>query len=208
VNKDKPVVYIIDDDASVREALDGLFRSLKLHVETFGTTEEFLQFKQLDAPGCIVLDVRLPGLNGLDFQGELTRLNIDLPVVFITGHGDVPMSVRAIKAGAVEFLTKPFRYQDLIDAIYIGIERDQLRRQALAAFQEVHGRFALLTRRERQVMQEVVSGRPNKQIAAGLKLSEFTVKVHRGHVMHKMKARSLVDLVRMADKLHGSAKTT
>jgi FixJ family two-component response regulator len=148
-----------------------------------------------------VLDVRLPGLNGLDFQDELVESNVDLPVVFITGHGDVAMSVRAIKAGAVDFLMKPFRHQDLIDAIYSAIERHRLRRKAEATALELSNRFALLTSRERQVMLEVVGGRPNKQIAARLKISEFTVKVHRSHLMHKMKARTLVDLVRMADKL-------
>jgi FixJ family two-component response regulator len=185
----------------VREGLDSLFRSIKLAVQTFGTAEEFLRFKRPDAPGCIVLDVRLPGLNGLDFQDELVESNVDLPVVFITGHGDVTMSVRAIKAGAVDFLMKPFRHQDLIDAIYSAIERHRLRRKAEATALELSNRFALLTSRERQVMLEVVGGRPNKQIAARLKISEFTVKVHRSHLMHKMKARTLVDLVRMADKL-------
>lgn len=197
----KPVIFVIDDDAPIREALEGLIRSIQFDVETFGTTEEFLKFKRPDAPGCIILDVRLPGLNGLDFHRALVRSGIDLPVIFITGHGDVPMSVRAIKAGAIEFLTKPFRHQDLIDAIHLGIERDRLRRQTAKTSSEIQARFASLTGREREVMLEVVSGRPNKQIAAGLKLSEFTVKVHRSHVMHKMKARSLVDLVRMADKI-------
>ena len=207
VNKDKPVVFVIDDDSSVRAALDSLIRSIQLNVQTFGTTEEFLYFKRPDAPGCVVLDVRLPGLSGLDFQREMVKLNIDLPVIFITGHGDVPMSVRAIKAGAIEFLIKPFRDQDLIDAIYTGIERNRSQRQVVATFSEFKRRFHLLTARERQIMLEVVSGRPNKQIAAKLKLSEFTVKVHRGHVMHKMKAKSLVDLVRMADELQNFPKT-
>jgi len=207
VNNDKPIVFVIDDDPHIREALDGLIRSIQLNVHTFGTTEEFLNFKRPDVPGCIVLDVRLPGLNGLDFKHDLEKLNIVLPIIFITGHGDVPMSVRAIKAGAIEFLTKPFRHQDLVDAIYIGIERDRCRRQAMSTVSELQRRFILLTVRERQIMQKVVSGGPNKQIAAELKLSEFTVKVHRSHVMHKMQARSLVDLVRMADKLHDRAKT-
>jgi FixJ family two-component response regulator len=199
----KPVIFVIDDDVPIREALEGLIRSIQFGVETFGTADEFLKFKRPDAPGCIILDVRLPGLNGLDFHRALVKSNIDLPVIFITGHGDVPMSVRAIKAGAIEFLTKPFRDQDLIDAIHLGIERDRLRRHAAKVFLELQARFVLLTGREREIMLEVVSGRPNKQIAAGLKLSEFTVKVHRSHVMHKMKARSLVDLVRMADKIQG-----
>ena len=201
MNEVGPIVFVVDDDPSVREGLDSLFRSIKLAVQTFGTAEEFLRFKRPDGPGCIVLDVRLPGLNGLDFQDELVESNVDLPVVFITGHGDVTMSVRAIKAGAVDFLMKPFRHQDLIDAIYSAIERHRLRRKAEATALELSNRFALLTSRERQVMLEVVGGRPNKQIAARLKISEFTVKVHRSHLMHKMKARTLVDLVRMADKL-------
>jgi FixJ family two-component response regulator len=207
VGKDKPVVFVVDDDPHIREALDGLIRSIQLNVQTFGTTEEFQNFKRPDAPGCIVLDIRLPGLNGLDFQRVLEKSNIDLPIIFITGHGDVPMSVRAIKAGAIEFLTKPFRHQDLVDAIHVGIERDRSRRQAMATIAELQRRFVLLTARERQIMQKVVSGGPNKKIAAELKLSEFTVKVHRSHVMHKMKAKSLVDLVRMADKLQDCAKT-
>ena len=201
MNEVGPIVFVVDDDPSVREGLDSLFRSIKLAVQTFGTAEEFLRFKRPDAPGCIVLDVRLPGLNGLDFQDELVESNVDLPIVFITGHGDVTMSVRAIKAGAVDFLMKPFRHQDLIDAIYSAIDRHRLRRKAEATALELSNRFALLTSRERQVMLEVVGGRPNKQIAARLKISEFTVKVHRSHLMHKMKAKTLVDLVRMADKL-------
>jgi FixJ family two-component response regulator len=207
VNTDKPVVFVIDDDPYVREALDGLIRSIRLDVQTFGTTEEFLNFKRPDAPGCIVLDIRLPGLNGLDFQRDLQKLNIDLPIIFISGHGDIPMSVRAIKAGAIEFLTKPFRHQDLVDALHIGIERDRFRRQAMVTFSELQRRFALLTVRERQIMRKVIGGGPNKQIAAELKISEFTVQVHRSHVMHKMKAKSLVDLVRMDDKLQDFTKT-
>ena len=203
----KPVVFVIDDSPSVRDALDSLIRSVHLNVQSFGSIEEFLQFKRPDAPGCIVLDVRLPGLSGLDFQREMAKSNIDLPIIFITGHGDVPMSVRAIKAGAIEFLTKPFRDQDLLDAIYLGIERDRSRRQASAIVAVLRGHFASLTARERQVMLQVASGRPNKQIAAELKLSEVTVKVHRRHVMRKMKAKSLADLVRMADKLSDSAET-
>ena len=194
-------VFVVDDDESMREALRSLFRSVKLKVETFGSTADFLRSKLADVASCLVLDVRLPGLNGLDFQDELVESNVDLPVVFITGHGDVTMSVRAIKAGAVDFLMKPFRHQDVIDAIYSAIERHRLRRKAEATALELSNRFALLTSRERQVMLEVVGGRPNKQIAARLKISEFTVKVHRSHLMHKMKARTLVDLVRMADKL-------
>ena len=207
MSENKPVVFVIDDSPSVRDALDSLIRSVHLNVQAFGSIEEFLQFKRPDAPGCIVLDVRLPGLSGLDFQREMAKSNIDLPVIFITGHGDVPMSVRAIKAGAIEFLTKPFRDQDLLDAIYLGIERDRSRRQASAVVAVLRGHFASLTARERQVMLQVASGRPNKQIAAELKLSEVTVKVHRRHVMQKMKAKSLANLVRMADKLSDSPET-
>ena len=206
-HKDRPVVFVIDDDPYIRDALDGLVRSIHLNVQTFGTTAEFLNFKRPDAPGCIVLDIRLPGLNGLDFHSDLKKFNVNLPVIFITGHGDVPMSVRAIKAGAIEFLTKPFRHQDLVDAIYNGIERDRSRRQMLATISELQRRFVLLTTRERQIMQKIVGGGPNKQIAADLRLSEFTVKVHRSHVMHKMKAKSLVDLVRMSDKLQDCTKS-
>jgi FixJ family two-component response regulator len=206
-SNDQAVVFVIDDDPHIREALDSLIRSIRLNVQTFASTDEFLNFKRPDAPGCIVLDVRLPGLNGLDFHCHLKKLNFDLPVIFITGHGDVPMSVRAIKAGAIEFLTKPFRHQDLVDAIFAGIERDQCRRRAIAAVSELQRRFILLTGRERQIMQKVVDGGPNKKIAAELKLSEFTVKVHRSHVMQKMKAKSVVDLVRMADKLQAGGKT-
>jgi len=207
VSEDQPVVFVIDDSPSVRDALDSLIRSVHLNVQSFGSTEEFLQFKRPDAPGCIVLDVRLPGLSGLDFHREMAKSNVDLPVIFITGHGDVPMSVRAIKAGAIEFLPKPFRDQDLLDAIYLGIERDRSRRQASAIVAVLRDNFASLTARERQIMLKVASGRPNKQIAVELKLSEVTVKVHRRHVMRKMKAKSLADLVRMADKLSDSAET-
>ncbi|HEX3989004.1 MAG TPA: LuxR C-terminal-related transcriptional regulator, partial [Verrucomicrobiae bacterium] len=161
----------------------------------------FLQAKRPDTPCCLVLDVRLPGRNGLDFQSELLASDINIPVIFITGHGDVPMSVRALKAGAIEFLTKPFRDQDLLDAIHDAIKRDRSQRDAAVIAAELRTRFASLTLREREVMQIVASGRPNKQIAAALKLSEFTVKVHRGRVMRKMKAKSLADLVRMADRL-------
>jgi FixJ family two-component response regulator len=200
-------VFVIDDNPSVREALDGLIRSVHLGVRTFGSTEEFLRFKLPDAPGCLILDVRLPGLSGLDFQHEMTKSDIALPVIFITGHGDVPMSVRALKAGAIEFLPKPFRDQDLLDAIHIGIERDRDRRRRSAVVDALRGQFDKLTSRERQIMLRVTSGRPNKQIAAELKLSEVTVKVHRRHVMHKMRAKSLADLVRMADKLSDNTKT-
>jgi len=207
VSDTTPVVFVIDDSPSVREALDSLIRSVHLGVRTFGSTDEFLQSKRPDAPGCIVLDVRLPGLSGLDFQREMVKSEIDLPVIFITGHGDVPMSVRALKAGAIEFLPKPFRDQDLLDAIHVGLERDRARRQRSMVVAALRGHFDKLTSRERQIMLKVTSGRPNKQIAAELKLSEVTVKVHRRHVMRKMKAKSLADLVRMADKLSGGAET-
>jgi FixJ family two-component response regulator len=207
MSEDKAVVFVIDDDPSVREALDSLIRSIKMEVRTFGTAEEFLHFKRPDTPACIVLDVRLPKINGLDFQHEMAKLKVDLPVIFITGHGDVVMAVRAIKAGAVEFLTKPFRHQDLIDAIYIGIDRDRVRRQAEATYSELRDRFSRLTVRERQILTEVANGQPNKKIAAKLKLSEFTVKVHRSHLMHKLHAKSVVDLVRMADKLQADTQT-
>jgi FixJ family two-component response regulator len=203
---DKPVVFVVDDDSSVREALDSLIRSIGLNAQLFGTTEEFLRAKRPNVPGCLVLDIRLPGLSGLDFQREMAKSNIRIPVIFITGHGDVPMSVRAMKAGAIEFLAKPFRDQDLLDAIHAGIEIDRSWRQTWATVEKLQGYFAALTLREREVMHRVVSGRPNKQIAAELKLSEFTVKVHRAHVMRKMKAKSLADLVRMADKLLASTE--
>lgn len=201
VGDDNPVVFVIDDDPSVRDALDSLIRSVALNVRSFATTEDFLRADRPEAPGCIILDVRLPGRSGLDFQREMAKSNIRLPVIFITGHGDVPMSVKAIKAGAIEFLTKPFRDQDLLDAIQDGIERDRSQRQAAAVAEKLRSRFAGLTSREREIMLRVADGRPNKQIAAQLKLSEFTVKVHRAHVMQKMKAASLAELVRMADRL-------
>jgi FixJ family two-component response regulator len=207
VSENKPVVFVIDDNPAVRDALDSLIRSIHLNVQSFGSTEEFLRAGRPDVPGCIVLDVRLPGLSGLDLQREMAKSNIDLPVIFITGHGDVPMSVRAIKAGAIEFLMKPFRDQDLLDAIYVGIERDRSRRQTAAIVAVLRAHYASLTSRERQIMLRVVTGRPNKQIAAELKLSEVTVKVHRRHVMRKMKAKSLADLVRMADKLQANTET-
>jgi FixJ family two-component response regulator len=196
-----PVVFIVDDDASVREGLDSLFRSIDLKVETFGAAAEFLQRKLPDAPSCLVLDVRLPGLGGLDFQAELAKADIHIPIIFITGHGDIPMTVRAMKAGAVEFLTKPFREQDLLDAVQIALERDRKRRADHKAVHEVRGRFQSLTHREQEVIGFVTAGLMNKQIAAKLGVSEVTVKVHRGSVMKKMGARSLADLVRMADAL-------
>jgi FixJ family two-component response regulator len=201
MTEEQPVVFLIDDDPSVRDALDGLLRSVGLRVQSFGSAQDFLRAKLPDAPACLVLDVRLPGPSGLDFQRDLAESNSLLPIIFITGHGDIPMSVKAMKAGAVEFLTKPFRDQELLDAIQQGIERDRTRRQEAAIVAGLQERYRALTPRERDVMARVVTGRLNKQIAADLDLSEVTVKVHRGQVMRKMLAKSLADLVRMADRL-------
>jgi FixJ family two-component response regulator len=196
-----PTVVVVDDDAAVREALQNLLHSVGLKVQLFGSVQEFLSKKRPDGPSCLVLDVRLPGQSGLDLQDELVKANIHLPVIFITGHGDIPMSVRAMKAGAVEFLTKPFRDQELLDAIQTALERDRARREQEHTVAALRLDFESLTPREREVMAHVVSGRLNKQIAGDLGLSEITVKVHRGNVMRKMHARSLADLVRMADRL-------
>jgi len=196
-----PVVLVVDDDASVREALTELFRSVGLRVETFGSATEFLQSRLPEAPGCLVLDVRLPGLSGLDFQGELAKAGIRIPIIFITGHGDIPMSVKAMKAGAVEFLTKPFREQDMLDAIQVALEKDRARREQDKKVTDLRGLFDSLTNREQEVIGLVTAGLMNKQIAAEIGVSEITVKVHRGNVMRKMGAKSLADLVRMADAL-------
>jgi FixJ family two-component response regulator len=201
MTEEHPVVFLIDDDPSVRDALKSLLRSVGLEVRAFGSAQEFLRSKRPDAPGCLVLDVRLPGPSGLDFQRDLAESNIPLPIIFITGHGDIPMSVKAMKAGAVEFLTKPFRDQELLDAIQQGIEQDRVRHQETAILADLQERYRALTPRERDVMTRVVTGRLNKQIAADLDLSEVTIKVHRGQVMRKMLAKSLAELVRMADKL-------
>lgn len=195
------IVYVVDDDSSVREAIKSLIMSVGLRVETFGTAQEFLKSTRLDAPGCVVLDVRLPGLSGLDLQRELAAHGINLPVIFITGHGDIPMSVRAMKAGALEFLTKPFRDQDLLDAIQQALERDRSARQQRLETAELRERFDSLTAREREVMALVVSGLLNKQIAGELGTSEVTIKIHRSQVMKKMDAGSLAELVRMTEKL-------
>ena len=201
-------VFVIDDDPSMRAALGDLVSSVGLQVRLFASPEEFLQTNPPDILGCLVLDVRLPGMSGLTFQNELAKGGIAFPVIFITGHGDIPMSVRAMKAGAVEFLTKPFHDQDLLDAIHTAIERDRQRRRGARIAVELQERYTTLTERERQIMALVVIGRANKQIAAELNLSEMTVKVHRGQVMRKMKAASLPGLVRMADRLGALTKTS
>lgn len=195
------IVFVIDDDASIREALKSLVRSVGLRVETFRSPGEFVKKKLPHVPSCLVLDVRLPGISGLDFQRELTEGNVRIPVVFITGHGDIPMSVRAMKAGAVEFLTKPFRDQDLLDAIQLSLEKDRARRERESEITTLKDRFESLTPREQEVLPWVVAGKLNKQIAAELGTSEATVKVHRSQLMRKMGAESVADLVRMADKM-------
>jgi len=196
-----PVVFVVDDDESLREALRSLFRSVSLKVETFGSAADLLRSKLPDATSCLVLDVRLPGLSGLDFQAELAKANIRIPIIFMTGHGDIPMSVQAMKAGAIDFLTKPFRDQDMLDAVAAALEKDRNRRQDEQQLSDLRARFETLTEREREIMGLVTAGLMNKQIAGELALSEITVKIHRGHVMRKMAARSLADLVRMAEVL-------
>jgi len=195
------VVFIVDDDASVRDALKRLIRSVGLRVELFGSAQEFLQRGRPDVPSCLVLDVRLPGIGGLDLQRQLADANVQTPIIFITAHGDIPMSVRAMKAGAVEFLTKPFRDQDLLDAIQIALERDRARLQREAEIAVLRERFESLTLREREVVAMVVSGMPNKQIAGEIGITENTVKVHRSRAMEKMQAQSLADLVKMIERL-------
>jgi FixJ family two-component response regulator len=195
------IVYVVDDDPSMREMLASLLRSVGLRVELFGSAPELLQSKLRDVPSCLVLDVRLPGLGGLDLQAELAKANIRTPIIFMSGYGDIPMTVRAMKGGAVDFLTKPFRDQELLDAVSTALNRDQKRRQYDKSVSDLRTRFDSLTAREQQVMKLATAGLMNKQTAAEMGLSEFTVKIHRGNVMKKMGARSLADLVKMAEKL-------
>ncbi len=195
------IVHIVDDDDAVRRALDSLFRSVGLQTRDYGSVREFLDAKSNDCTGCLVLDVRLPGISGLEFQQQLAELGIRLPVIMMTGHGDIPMSVRAMKAGAVDFLAKPFRDQDMLDAVSAAIERDRVRRDGEGETKRLQANFATLSPREQQVMLLVTQGKMNKQVAGDLGLSEITVKIHRGSAMRKMGARTLADLVRMADSL-------
>lgn len=197
----EPLVIVVDDDASLRDALSSLFRSIGLQVQLFASAAELLAARLPEAPRCLVLDIRLPGVSGLDFQGQLARSDIDMPIIFMTGHGDIPMTVRAMKAGAVDFLTKPFRDQDMLDAVATALQIDRERRNSLKAVSDVQGLYETLTAREKQVMTLVTSGLMNKQVAAEVGLSEITVKIHRGHVMRKMGVRTLADLVRMAETL-------
>ena len=196
-----PTVFIIDDDRGVRQAIHDLVESVGLRAESFATGEEFLGTRQIGRPSCLVLDVRLPQMSGLDFQRRLAENGMQIPIIFVTAHGDIPMSVRALKSGAVEFLTKPFRDQDLLDAIQQALERDRIAQEQQAEIHDLQERYRALTAREQEVMTLVASGRLNKQIASEIGASEATVKVHRGNVMHKMQAASVADLVRMADKL-------
>jgi FixJ family two-component response regulator len=197
----EPIVFVVDDDPSMRKALANLFRSVGLRAEVFGSARELLETELPDVASCLVLDIRLPGPSGLDFQAELAKADIQIPIIFMTGHGDIPMTVKAMKAGAIDFLTKPFRDQDMLDAVATAIERDRTRRKDQKAVAELRAVFETLTTRERDVFVLVASGLMNKQIAAEIGLAEITVKIHRGHIMRKMGARSLADLVRMAEML-------
>ena len=201
VVESEAIVFVVDDDPSMRKALSNLFRSVGLRAEVFGSARELLESELPEVASCLVLDIRLPGPSGLDFQAELAKANIQIPIIFMTGHGDIPMTVKAMKAGAVDFLTKPFRDQDMLDAVAIAIERDRTRRKDEKIVAELRAVFETLTARERDVLALVASGLMNKQIAAEIGLAEITVKIHRGHIMRKMGARSLADLVRMAEML-------
>lgn len=201
MTEQQPTVFVVDDDASVRDAIGNLFESVGINAQMFGSTEEFMQAPRLDAPKCLVLDVRLPGKSGLEFQQELKTSGLEIPIIFITAHGDIPMTKRAMKGGAIEFLTKPFEKKDLLDAVEHGLESDRTRREELAELAVIESHYEDLSPREREVMDLVVEGLINKEIAARLGLSEVTVKIHRGRVMQKMQVPSLADLVRSAEKL-------
>jgi len=196
-----PTVFIVDDDGGLRQAIHDLVESVGLHAQSFASSEDFLRAKRVNRPSCLVLDVRLPQMSGLDFQKRLAEKGIQIPIIFITAHGDIPMSVRALKSGALEFLTKPFRDQDLLDAIHQALERDRVAQEQQTEIRHLQERVGTLTPREQEVMNLVVSGMLNKQIASQIGASEATVKIHRGNVMRKMQAGSVVDLVRMADRL-------
>lgn len=198
---DRPTVHVVDDDVFMRDALEGLFESVGLDSKTYATARDFMNTTLPDQPGCIVIDIRLPDMNGLEFQAQLTHVGINLPVIIVTGYGDIPMSVRAMKRGAVDFLSKPFKDQDILDAVISAIERDRQRRKSDQDLRRIQERFALLSAREREVMLMVTAGKMNKQVAGDLGISEITVKIHRGAAMRKMKARTLPDLVRMAEMI-------